>query len=163
MYLRYMLITPKLDMLFFKSILACLTLDTQDARQNMPNVIALLSYPYPSQRPTAPPTPSRSSKKVSCPKRLLSSPNSICVTCSLPARLNVSAISRCCHAGKRISLATPRTRVGIFAIGTIPSMRSWDGALGSEIEFSDKTDSLASSTSLYGVLGNVRLHSSLID
>lgn len=79
---------------------------------------------YPKNLPTLPPIFSKSSRNVSWPNSETSSPSSTCSTRVLPASRSVSAISRCCHAGKRMSLATPRTRTGWFFSGERPATKS---------------------------------------
>lgn len=49
------------------------------------------------------------------------------MTLRFPLKRRDSAISRCCHAGKRMSLATPMTSVGISRRGDRPRIKSLGG------------------------------------
>lgn len=91
--------------------------------------ITLSCTTYPKNFLMFPPICSRSSRNVSCPNNDVSSPNSTCLTNRLPAARNVSAISLCCQAGNKISLATPMTKVGWSRIGARPATRSSGGRL----------------------------------
>ena len=96
------------------------------ASSSQPNCSVYCSA-HPKKRLRLPPICSRSNKKLSCPKRLRSSPNSTCVTLLLPPLFRVSAISLCCHAGNRISLATPIISAGWFRSTLKPAIKSCGG------------------------------------
>src|SRR3569833_898541 len=78
-------------------------------------------------------------------------------TFEFPAALNASAISSCCQAGKRMSLATPITKIGGRRRTVSPWIRSSGGPdpvdRGESARSSD-----VSGCSFFGVFGCVRLH-----
>lgn len=102
----------------------------------------------------------KSNKKVSCPKRGVCSPSSppqFHMSSDLfPAALHVSGISLCCHAGTKVSLATPITKARWLRNGPKPAMRSSSGLLELDSTGSDGScEVVVGGCSEYGDSGKV--------
>jgi hypothetical protein len=87
----------------------------------------IITRRYRRNLPTLPPICFKSSRNVSCPNKLKPSPSSMCSTLLVPAARRASATSLCCHAGNRMSLATPITRTEWLCRGVRPATKSGGG------------------------------------